>query len=115
VFDDVLSWLLLKLKDWGLLVAGVSASSFAMSMELGWLVIFRRVIFSSVTALVIASTCYHGFHLEFSISFSCGYFLSFLLESAFRQRLDAVGRAVADKAVNIINAFSSKKSSSKDD
>lgn len=115
MFDDVLSWLLLKLKDWGLLVAGVSASSFAMSMELGWLVIFRRVIFSSVTALVIASTCYHGFHLEFSISFSCGYFLSFLLESAFRQRLDAVGRAVADKAVNIINAFSSKKSSSKDD
>lgn len=110
-----MTWLLLKLKDWGLLIAGVSASSFAMSLELGWLTIFRRVVFSSVTALVIASTCYYGFHLEFSISFSCGYFLSFLLESAFRQRLDAVGRAIADKAVSIIHAFSSKKTSSKDD
>jgi uncharacterized membrane protein YraQ (UPF0718 family) len=115
VFDDVLTWLLLKLKDWGLLVAGVSASSFAMSMGLGWLTVFRRVVFSSVTALVIGNTCYYGFHLEFSISFSCGYFLSFLLESAFRQRLDAVGRAIADKAVSVINAFSSKKTSSKDD
>lgn len=109
MLDDVTTWLLLKLKDWGLLVAGVAASASAMSLGLGWLTVFRRVLFSSVTALVIATTCYYGFHLEFSISFSCGYFLSFLIESAFRQRLDAVGRAIADKAVVIIHTFSSKK------
>ncbi len=115
MFDDVTAWLLLKLKDWGLLIAGVAASASAMSMGLGWLTVFRRVLFSSVTSLVIANTCYYGFKLEFSISFSCGYFMSFLIESAFRQRLDAVGRAIADKAVSIINTFSSKKTSSKDD
>ncbi len=115
MFDDVVAWLLLKLKDWGLLIAGVVASASAMSMGLGWLTVFRRVLFSAITSLVIANTCYYGFHLEFYISFACGYFMSFLIESAFRQRLDAVGRAIADRAVSVINTFPSRKTSSKDD
>lgn len=107
--EEFIVWLMLKLKDWGLLVMSVVLSSVALSMGLGWLTVFRRLIFSATTALVIANLCYHGFKLEFSISFACGYFLSFLLESAFRQRLDAMGRLIAQKFENLIQWLPTKK------
>ncbi len=108
MFDDFIAISVTKIREWGLLVASVVASSTALSIGLGWLTIFRRVIFSGTTSVVIASTCYYALNWHFALSCACGYFLSFLVESAFRQRLDAVGRALADKAVAVIHTIPSR-------
>lgn len=113
MFDEIIPLVLLKLKEWGLLVTSVVASSTALSMGLGWVTIFRRVIFSGTTSVVIASTCYYALEWKFVLSCAAGYFMSFLVESAFRQRLDAVGRALADKAVNVIQTIPGKGTGSK--
>lgn len=108
MIEEIVPTFWLKVKEWGLLVSSVVASSTALSMGLGWVTIFRRVIFSGTTAVVIASTCYYALEWKFALSCACGYFMSFLVESAFRQRLDAVGRALADKAVVVIQNLPGK-------
>lgn len=114
MFDDFVPTFLTKLREWGLLVASVVASSTALSTGLGWTTIFRRVIFSGTTSVVIASTCYYALEWKFALSCACGYFMSFLVESAFRQRLDAVGRAIADKTISVIHSIPSKLKSNGD-
>ena len=94
-----------KFQEWGLLIMSVLASSSALSMGLGWSVVFRRIIFSTTTAVVIASACYYGLKWEFALSCASGYFSCFLIESAFRQRLDALGRGLADKTLNVIKSI----------
>ena len=111
-------YVLNKLQEWGLLIMSVLASSSALSMGLGWAVIFRRLIFSTITAVVIASACYYGLKWEFALSCACGYFSCFLIESAFRQRLDALGRGIADKTLTLIksvNLPSSRKGETGDE
>jgi hypothetical protein len=115
VWDEV-SKVALMYKDWGLLSMSVIASSVALSMGIGWKKVFRRVIFSTVTSLVLASMCYYGLKWEFSISFACGYFGSFFVESAFRQRLDTMGHALGEKVSEVIkNLPLNKGSEDKDD